>query len=157
MKLNLNKQLAINYRSSSQRARVLTEGWVDDSIFCPNCGRLNIEKYPNNQPVADFYCSNCREEYELKSKQNSLGAKITDGAYRTMIDRLRSSNNPNFFLLNYDLQNLVVQIFLSYRSIFSFQELLKGADRFPKLLGGLAGLDVIFFFRISPRQAKSFL
>lgn len=111
MKLNLNKQLAINYRSSSQRARVLTEGWVDNSIFCPNCGRLNIEKYPNNQPVADFYCSNCREEYELKSKQNSLGAKITDGAYRTMIDRLRSSNNPNFFLLNYDLQNLVVQNF----------------------------------------------
>ena len=34
---------------------------------------LDIDKYPNNQPVADFYCSNCKEEYELKSKQDSVG------------------------------------------------------------------------------------
>jgi len=35
-----------------------------------------------------------------------------DGAYRTMIERLQSSNNPNFFLLNYDLERFEVLNFL---------------------------------------------
>jgi len=112
MILNFDTRLAVDYKSQSQKIRVLTEQWVDDSIFCPNCGHLNIDKYPNNQPVADFYCSNCKEDYELKSKQGSIGTKIVDSAYRTMIERLQSSNNPNFFLLNYDLQNFEVRNFL---------------------------------------------
>ncbi len=112
MKLTFDLQLADAYKNQSQKVRVLTEQWVDNQIYCPNCGCLNIDKYPNNQPVADFYCSNCKEDYELKSKQDNIGTKIVDGAYRTMIERLQSSNNPNFFLLNYDLQNFEVQNFL---------------------------------------------
>ncbi len=108
MKLTFDKSLAVGYKSASQKARVLTEGWVDNEIFCPNCGRLNIDKYPSGRPVADFYCANCREDYELKSKQNGIGTKIVDGAYRTMIERLGSTNNPNFFLLNYDLRDFSV-------------------------------------------------
>src|SRR3989338_9691972 len=102
MRLTFDTALAENYTSQSQKIRVLTEAWVDKSIYCPNCGQLDIDKYPNNQPVADFYCSNCREEYELKSKKSTLGTKIVDGAYRTMLERLKSNNNPNFFLFNYD-------------------------------------------------------
>ena len=117
--LTFNKQLAENYRSSSQRARILTEKWVEDSVFCPNCGRMEIDKYPNNQPVADFFCPNCKEDYELKSKQNSVGTKILDGAYRTKIKRLHSSNNPNLFVLNYNLQNLsVLNLFVIPKHFF---------------------------------------
>lgn len=105
--------------------RVLTEQWVDNSIFCPNCGRLDIDKYPNNQPVADFYCPNCREEYELKSKQSTIGAKIVDGAYRAMLERLTSSNNPNFFLLNYDPSNLEVMNFLVIPKHFFVPEIIE--------------------------------
>jgi len=112
MILSFDRKFIDNYKSQSQKIRVLTEAWVDDTIFCPNYGRMNIDKYPNNQPVADFYCSNCKEDYELKSKQGSIGTKIVDSAYRTMIERLQSSNNPNFFLLNYDLQNFEVRNFL---------------------------------------------
>lgn len=112
MKLVLDKKLAANYKSASQRARVLTEHWVDKSVFCPNCGHVEIDKYPNNRPAADFYCVNCNEDYELKSKQDGFGSKIIDGAYRTMIERLQESNNPNFFLLNYDPQRLSVLNFL---------------------------------------------
>lgn len=125
MKLVFNQQLATNYRSASQKARVLTEQWVDDSVFCPNCGHFNIDKYPNNQPAADFYCSKCKEDYELKSKQDSVGAKIIDGAYRTMIERLQSSNNPNFFLLNYDLQNFEVRNFLVIPKHFFIPEIIE--------------------------------
>lgn len=112
MKLELDKKIAVNYKNASQKARVLTEQWVNSFVFCPNCGRFDMNKYPNNQPAADFYCSNCREDYELKSKQNTLGTKIVDGAYHTMIARLTSSNNPNFFLLNYSLVSLEVINFL---------------------------------------------
>src|SRR3990167_1117358 len=108
MKLTLDEKLVINYKNTSQKVRVLTEQWVENSVFCPSCGRLDIDRYPNNQPVADFYCSNCSEDYELKSKQNSIGTKILDGAYRTKMERLRSSSNPNLFVLNYNLQNLCV-------------------------------------------------
>lgn len=125
MKLILDKQLVTNYKNASQRARVLTEQWVDESVFCPNCGRLDIDKYPNNQPVADFYCSNCKEDYELKSKQDGLGIKVLDGAYRTMIERLQSSNNPNLFLLNYNLTNLVVLNFLVIPKHFFVPEIIE--------------------------------
>lgn len=112
MKLILNTKLAEEYTSASQKMRVLTENWVDNSIYCPNCGHLEIENYPNNKPVADFYCTNCREDYELKSKKDSIGTKIVDGAYSTMIERLQSNNNPNFFFLNYNLSDYTIKNFL---------------------------------------------
>lgn len=108
MNLAFDRDLAKDYTSASQRARVLTEQWVGESIFCPNCGQGYVNKYPNGKPVADFYCSNCKEDYELKSKQSGAWTKIVDGAYDAMIKRLRSSNNPNFFLLDYNLENLAV-------------------------------------------------
>src|SRR3990167_3117629 len=125
MKLGFDERLATNYTSASQKIRLLTEQWVDGSIFCPNCGQLNIEKYPNNQPVADFFCSNCHEDYELKSKKNAVGKKIVDGAYRTMLERLGSSNNPNFFLLSYDLSNFEVTNFFVIPKHFFMPEIIE--------------------------------
>jgi type II restriction enzyme len=112
MNLSFETQLADKYTSQSQKIRVLTEHWVDNQVYCPNCGYLDIEKYSNNRPVADFFCSNCKEDYELKSKKGPASTKIVDGAYRTMIERLQESHNPNLFLLNYDLQNFQVLNFL---------------------------------------------
>ncbi len=110
--LSLDTSLAKNYKSNSQKIRVMTEAWVQSEIFCPNCG-AEIQEYENNRPVSDFFCDNCREDYELKSKKDSLGLKIVDGAFSTMIERLNSQNNPNFFFLNYDkitfdIQNFVI-------------------------------------------------
>ncbi len=112
MKLAFDLKLAENYKSPSQIARVLSERWVHDSIFCPNCGRSRIGKYPNGKPVADFYCAGCQEDYELKSKKSNIGIRIVDGAYKTMIKRLESAKNPNFFLLSYDPLRLAVKNFL---------------------------------------------
>ena len=125
MKLTFDESLATNYTSAPQKVRVLTEGWVEQSIFCPNCGQASVEKYPSNRPVADFYCSNCSEEYELKSKKNAVGTKIVDGAYRTMLERLGSSNNPNFFLLSYDLRSLQVLDFLVIPKHFFVPEIIE--------------------------------
>lgn len=125
MQLALNTQLAAEYTSASQKIRVLTEDWVDRSVYCPNCGQAAIDQYPNNRPVADFHCTSCCEEYELKSKKNAVGTKIVDGAYDTMISRLRSSNNPNFFILNYNLHDYSIKNFLVIPKHFFVPEIIE--------------------------------
>lgn len=125
MVLTFDERLTAGYKNASQKARVLTEHWVDSYIYCPNCGRLDIDKYQNNRPVADFLCANCQEDYELKSKQNFIGSKIVDGAYQTMLKRLQSSRNPNFFLLSYDLRNLSVLNFLVIPKHFFIPEIIE--------------------------------
>lgn len=112
MDLSFTQALADKYSSSSQKIRVLTEDWVGRTIFCPNCGRKDVSEFENNRPVADFYCQDCKEEYELKSKSGDIGTKIVDGAYSTMIERLGSTTNPNFFVLSYDSLSYSVKNFM---------------------------------------------
>lgn len=71
----MDKKNAELYSSSTQKIRVITENWVNNNMFCPLCN----------------------EEYELKSKSTSIRNRINDGAYDTMIERIISINNPNFF------------------------------------------------------------
>jgi len=108
MDLSFQAGLADAYKSSLQRVRVLSEHWVGSQIYCPNCGNPHIARYANNNPVADFFCAICSEQYELKSQRTQFGAKVVDGAYRAMIQRLSGNTNPNLFLLNYDVRNLLV-------------------------------------------------
>lgn len=112
MDLKFNTSLAHNYSSQSQKIRVMTEAWVSKSIFCPNCGNSSIDHYPSNRPVADFFCADCDEIYELKSKKGNTGNKVVDGAYSTMIERLQSADNPSFFFLNYSLSDFSVRNFM---------------------------------------------
>lgn len=96
------------YTSGSQSARAWTERWVRDWVYCPNCGNPTITSFPNNSPVADFFCPSCSEEYELKSQKDKFGKKVLDGAFQPKCERLAASNNPSLFLLNYDLKQLCV-------------------------------------------------
>ncbi len=111
MNLQFDISLTKDYENPSQIARILTEKWVEKNIFCPNCGQA-IQPYENNRPVADFHCLTCKEQFELKSKKGSFGKKITDGAYDTMIERLKSSENPNFFFLTYEVKTFEVHNFI---------------------------------------------
>jgi len=107
------------YDSGSQSARFWTEKWVEKSLYCPNCGNAHLDRFPNNSPVADFLCPACKEEYELKSQKTKFGAKVLDGAYRTMRERLAASNNPNFLFMSYDLRSLgVVDLFIVPKHFF---------------------------------------
>lgn len=124
MNLFFNVNLATKYKSSSQKIRVLTEDWVKNEIFCPNCGSL-IFNYENNKPVRDFYCKNCLEDYELKSKRDTMGCKIVDGAYATMIEHLQSLKNSNFFFLNYDLAKYEVINFIVIPKHFFTPEIIE--------------------------------
>jgi type II restriction enzyme len=96
---------------------VITERWVQEWGFCPNCGD-HLSRFEQNRPVADFYCRSCSEEYELKETGSTLGGRIVDGAYSTMIQRLQAENNPNFFLLKYTPISFEVRTFLAIPKSF---------------------------------------
>ena len=125
MNLKFNAELASKYTSNSQIARILTENWVKENSYCPNCGENKIHSYPNNQPVADFFCAVCKEDFELKSKTGNLGKKIVDGAYLTMIQRITLDGNPNFFFLTYAKNELKVNNFLIIPKHFFQPEIIE--------------------------------
>lgn len=101
MDLNLNPALADGYKSPAQRTRLITEGWVHNSVYCPVCGAERLKKHSNNAPVLDFECLSCREGFELKSKRGRLGPRIVDGAYQALLTRLMSNAVPNLFVMTY--------------------------------------------------------
>ena len=103
MDIFFDQSLIGNYHSKSQIIRVLTETWAQNNIYCPRCGYHKILHLPNNSAVADFYCPICKNEYELKSKSGAIGHRIADGAYDTFIQRITSNNNPDFFILSYNV------------------------------------------------------
>lgn len=165
MQLIFDSKIAEKYSSISQKIRVLTESWVNEEVFCPACGR-HINRYGNNKPVADFFCLNCKEEYELKSKKDSIGCKIVDGAYNTMIERLRSNNNPNLFLLNYNLRSFGVLNFFVIPKHFFVPEIIEKRKPLSQLArrAGWVGCNIslqnipqtgkIFYIRDSQIESK---
>ncbi|MCF6219918.1 MAG: hypothetical protein L3J65_02295 [Robiginitomaculum sp.] len=96
------RETQTHFQSASQSARVWTESWVLREMYCPSCGDKPLSEFENNRPVADFYCGLCNEEFELKSTKGKFGKKITDGAYDTMMERLRSDSVPSLMLLRYN-------------------------------------------------------
>lgn len=109
MQKTLNNKIVSQYKSNSQKIRILSELWTEENIFCPNCGG-KIKNYDNNKPVADFYCKKCVEDFELKSKKGKIGKKVSAGAYSKMIERINSIEKPHFFFLGY-LESLDVKSF----------------------------------------------
>src|SRR3989344_4277896 len=124
MDLLLDKKFSINYTSSSQKIRVLSEAWVSNEIFCPNCGYLRIKQYINNKPVADFYCEKCSEDFELKSKKGRFSKKVSAGAYSKLIERINSASKPNFFFMVY-LESLLVNNFFVIPKHFFISEIIE--------------------------------
>ena len=114
MDLHFNQSLAAGYHSVSQISRVLTEDWMERNMFCPVCGAPVLGHYEANKPVADFFCEDCKSDFELKSKESktsTVGKKIADGAYGTMIERITSFNNPHLFVMtyaNWSVNNLLI-------------------------------------------------
>jgi type II restriction enzyme len=124
MKLGFEESQAA-YSSGSQNARAWTEQWVRAEVYCPNCGAEAIKPFPNNAPLADFYCLACSEEYELKSQRNKFSDKVLDGEFKTKCERLAADNNPNLFLLNYDLKQLSVTNLLVVPKHFFVRDIIE--------------------------------
>lgn len=107
MNLYFDTNLVLDYRSNSQKIRIMSENWLVNNAYCVKCG-YKLKHFENNKPVGDLYCEKCKEEFELKSNKSKLGKKIVDGAYYTMMEKIDNEEIPNFFYLNYSLQSYKV-------------------------------------------------
>jgi type II restriction enzyme len=89
------------YKSESQRARVATEGWAANNLYCPNCDSPSLEASPANTPATDFICPQCAALFQLKGQSRPLSLRITDAAYETMRRAIEQDRTPNLFALHY--------------------------------------------------------
>jgi len=119
MNLQFDASLAANYKNPAQKIRVMSEIWLLNNIFCPCCGNEHLSELKNNLPVADMRCNVCGEIFELKSKRKTFGAKILDGAYHTMIERITSNINPQLFVMQYSATLCVTDLTLIPKFFFT--------------------------------------
>jgi len=108
MNLSLPTEGLSKYRSASQRARISSESWAANNLYCPRCTADSLDQLPSNTPVIDFQCPNCDSGYQLKSGSHAFRNKLTDGAYSQMHTAILRGNTPNLFLLHYHQNPLSV-------------------------------------------------
>ena len=101
MDLNLKPSLGLAYTSRAQIARVVTENWVAEQVYCPACACDALTATPTGTQVVDFRCESCEEMFQLKSQSHPFGTKVTDAAYGPMIERIERSSVPTFLFLHY--------------------------------------------------------
>src|SRR3989344_4411496 len=121
MELSLYKESVFKkYHSKAQIARVLTEHWFENEMYCPNCLHTEFKKKPNNTKVSDFLCIECMNEYQLKSQSKPFYSKIVDGAYGPMMNSLKLGIVPSFSFMSYSPKDwLVEDLFVIPKFFFS--------------------------------------
>jgi type II restriction enzyme len=108
LKLELKPEAAASYKSLSQRARVLTETWIQENLYCPACPSDYLSTTPTGERVIDFACPDCEETYQLKSQNHPFGKLVVNSAYEPKIEAIRTGTIPNFLFLQYDIELLKV-------------------------------------------------
>ena len=134
MDLHLDENLGIDYHSNTQKARVITEGWTKDNLYCPICGEPHLTQFEASRPVADFYCEKCGAEFEQKSIEkypSRLPKKINGSAYSAMTRRLASDNNPHLLLL-YHKDEKVNNLILVPKHFFTTSVVTERNPTWPK-------------------------
>ena len=124
MDIHMDAALGAVYHSPQQQARVITEAWAAENMYCVMCGAPRLEHLQNNKPVADLCCPHCRNTFELKSHNGRFGSVIADGAYETMMGRLMDDNNPHLFVMEYTRPEYMVENLWIIPSYFFTSEII---------------------------------
>lgn len=103
MNVSMTAELAIAYKSGSQSARVVTESWGAQNLYCLNCSSPKLECLARNTEAHDFQCPACGGFYQLKSQRTPFRNSIADGAYNAMMKAIANDQTPNFYFMQYDL------------------------------------------------------
>ena len=135
----------VNYKSFSQRARVATETWGSENLYCPNCAEDRLTSTPPNTPTVDYVCPKCHTPFQLKSQSRPLSLRIADAAYSAMRDAIRSNRTPDLFLIHYDPEKwLVSNVILIPHFAFSMSAIEKRKPLSPKARrAGWVGCNIL--------------
>jgi len=113
LELNLRPEIVETYKSASQRARILTETWARENLYCVACTSDSLSSARSGEKVVDFICPDWGEIYQLKSQSHPFGSRVANSAYEPKIKAIRSGSVPNFIFLRYDRIMLrVLDLFL---------------------------------------------
>lgn len=101
------------YHSRSQLARVATETWAEQNLYCPCCNASSLNALSANTQAFDFNCPNCTSSFQLKAQSRPLREKVTDAGYGAMRRAVERGRTPNLLLLHYrpdewDVANLLL-------------------------------------------------
>lgn len=92
--------------------RVITEAWAARNLYCPACVSDRLERAPDNTPAFDLSCSECGQQFQLKSSRRWGQSRIVDAGYDAMLRAIRSDRVPNLVYMQYDgywtVQNLLI-------------------------------------------------
>ena len=114
------------YKSPSQIARIITENWVEDNMFCVKCGHDKLHRLKNNSRFRDFECERCGNVCELKSTTSSIKNQILGGAYQAMVDRISSGEAPDLLVMRRSAkESLVQELIIIPRSFLSLDIIRK--------------------------------
>lgn len=100
MELHCDLSLADGYKSASQQARVLSEGWFAKNAYCLACDADEVKQTKANTGATDFVCPKCSHRYELKAFKGRRQPKsLNDGAYGTIMGLIKAGAAPTLCLL----------------------------------------------------------
>ncbi len=108
MELSLDPSLAEGYSNRSQIARVVTEHWANENLFCPACPSDHLDQLRANARVRDFDCPDCKSSYQLKSSEKAFGRSVSNSAYEPKMRAIQNGQAPNYMFLRYSRQRWVV-------------------------------------------------
>lgn len=89
------------YKSPTQRIRISSEEWAASELYCPNCLSDTLTPAPTGTEAIDYHCPKCPEQFQLKSQNHPLGAKLMDAAYDAMKRKIQTEIAPNLLALHY--------------------------------------------------------
>jgi type II restriction enzyme len=102
MRVEMPLAMAARYKSPSQRARVLSEAWGRQNLYCARCAWPRLQSSPPNTQVVDFVCPTCAASFQLKSQSRAFSRRICDAAYEPMRRAIEENRVPNLLALHYD-------------------------------------------------------
>jgi len=148
------KNVFQNYKSMSQLARVLTENWFSSQMYCPCCLSKKLFRYPNNQKAYDFYCMSCKNDFQLKSSKKSLGKKVVDGEFNTMVSVIKQDNSPSFFILHYSPEEWVVKTLILIPKFFISLSMIEKRKPLSKKARRAGWVGCNFLLNRLPKEGK---
>ena len=124
LKMDVPSSLA-NYKSRSQMARVVSETWASQNLYCVACQANKLGATLNNNRGYDFECLECDAQYQLKSCAREPRNRIVDSAYSAMRAAIESDRVPNLLVLHYSNHWAVSNLLLIPSFCFSVTALEK--------------------------------
>lgn len=109
MQLDMPGELAAGYRSPTQQARVVSEAWGEENLYCSNCTSDRLRRLPTNTPALDFECPRCASLFQLKSQRHRFTTRINDAAYNKMREAILKRRTPNILALHYEAARWTVE------------------------------------------------